>query len=109
MFKLASFGMSYPGLNSDVKAFLWNTIGCPILAYGMESIDLSESDIKQLKTLQRNTIKRVMGISKHSHHSNILKALGVPIVDDVIRKQCYETLQKHFKVTPLQETCNLPS
>ena len=63
--------MPYPDLNSDVKAFLWNTIGCPILAYGMESIDLSESGIKQLKTQQGNTIKRVMGISKHSHHRNI--------------------------------------
>ena len=81
MFKLASFGMSYTGLSSDVKAFLWNTIGCPILAYGMESIDLSESDIKHLKTMQENTIKRVMGINKRSHHSNILKALENPSVE----------------------------
>ena len=65
--------MSYPGLNSDVKAFLWNTIGYHILAYGMESINLSESDIKNLKTMQGNTIKRVMDINKRSHHSNILR------------------------------------
>ena len=104
MFKLASFGMSYPGLNSDVKAFLWNTIGCPILAYGMESIDLSESDIKQLKTLQGNTIKRVMGISKHSHHSNILKALGVPTIDDVIKNNAMRLYSNIFKAnTPARD------
>ena len=77
--------VSYPGLNSDVKAFLWSTIGCHIHAYGMEFIDLSESDIKQLKTLQGNTIQRVMGISKLSHHSSNLQALAVPTVDDVIK------------------------
>ena len=36
MFKMASMGLSYPGLNYDAKAFLWNTIGCPILTYGMD-------------------------------------------------------------------------
>ena len=37
---------------------------------------LSESDIKHLKTMQGNTMERVMGINNRSHHSNILKALG---------------------------------
>ena len=87
MFKLASFGMSYPGFKSYVKAFLWNIICCPVLAYGMESIDLSERDITHLRTMEGNTIKRVMGISKHSLHNNILKDLGVPFVDDVVKKQ----------------------
>ena len=108
MFKLASFGMSYPGLNSDVKAFLWNTIGCPILAYGMESIDLSESDIKQLRTMQGNTIKRVLGISKHSHHSNILNALGVPTVDDVIKNNAMSLYKASLKQIPQQKTGKLP-
>ena len=104
MFKLASFGMSYPGFDSDVKAFLWNTIGCPILTYGMESIDLSESDIKHLRTLQGNTIKRVMGISKHSHHSNILKAVGVPPVDDVIKNNAMRLYRNIFKAnTPARD------
>ena len=84
MFKMASMGLSYPGLNSDVKAFLWNTIGSPILTYGMESIDLSQSDIKHLKTTQGNIIKRVMGVNKCAHHSSLLKALVVPAVDDII-------------------------
>ena len=104
MFKLASFGMSYTGLSSDVKAFLWNTIGCPILAYGMESIDLSDSDIKHLKTVQGNTIKRVLGINKRSHHSNILKALGVPSVEDVIKNNAVRLYRNTFKAnTPARD------
>ena len=50
LFKLASMGLSYPGLNTDVKAFLWNSIGCPILSYGLESLQLTKTDIKELKT-----------------------------------------------------------
>ena len=104
MFKLASFEMSYTGLSSDVQAFLWNTIGCPILAYGMESIDLSDSDIKHLKTVQGNTIKRVLGINKRSHHSNILKALGVPSVEDVIKNNAVRLYRNTFKAnTPARD------
>ena len=46
IYKLSSLGLSYPGLNSDVKAFLWKSIGCPLISYGMESIAISNSDIK---------------------------------------------------------------
>ena len=95
--------------NSGVKAFLCNTIGCPILAYGMEFINLSESNIKQQRTMQGNTRKIVIGISKHSHHSNMLKALGIPTVDDVIKKMPRDFTETSLEQTPLQETCNLPS
>ena len=54
----------------------------------MESIDLSESDIKHLRTMQENTIKRVIGVSKRSHYNNILKD---NIINNVIN------LQKHLQ------------
>ena len=63
----------------------------------MESFDLSESDIKHLKTVQGNTIERLMGINKHSHHSNILKALGVLSVDDVIKNNAVRLYKNIFK------------
>ena len=63
---MASIGFSYPSLNSDVKAFLWNTIGSPILTYGIEALDLSQSDIKYLKTTLGNIIKRVMAVNKRA-------------------------------------------
>ena len=95
MYKLSSLGLSYPGLNSDVKAFLWKSIGCPLISYGMESIAISNSDIKILKTTQGNIIKRVMGLNKRSHHSKLLKALNIPSVDDVIKKLSM-SIQKHL-------------
>ena len=39
-FSMTAMGLSYPGLNSDVKAFIWKTISSPLLAYGMESLEI---------------------------------------------------------------------
>ena len=104
MFKMTSMGLSYPGLNSEVKAFLWNSIGCPILLYGMESIAISAKDIKSLKTTQGNIIKRIMGIKKRSHHSKLLKALKIPLVEDIITKNSLCLYKNIFKTdTPARE------
>ena len=101
---MTSLGLSYPGLNSDVKAFLWNSICCPILEYGMESIMISQSDIKALKTTQGNIIKRIMGINKHSHHSKLLMALKIPVVEDVITKNSLCLYKNIFKTnTPSRD------
>ena len=45
-----------------------------------------------------------MGISKHSHHSNILKALGVPTIDDVIKNNAMRLYSNIFKAnTPARD------
>ena len=103
-FGMTAMGLSYPGLNSDVKAFLWKSISSPLLAYGMESISLSNSEIKILKTTQGNTIKRIMGFNKRSHHSKILKALKIPSVDQVIQKNTLGLYRNIFKTdTPARD------
>ena len=52
------------------------------------------------KNHARNTLKRVIGISKHFHHSNILKAFVVPIVDDVVKYNTMRLYRSIFKQTP---------
>ena len=104
MFAMSSMGLSYPGLNSDVKAFLWNTIGCPILTYGMESIALSCSDIQSLKTTQGNIIKRITGINKRSHHTKLLNSLKIPSVEEVIKNNSLRLYANIFRTdTPARE------
>ena len=57
--------------------------------------DLTQNDLRYAKSIQGNIIKRVMGLNKRSHHSNLLKALIVPSVDNVIKKLT-ATLHKHL-------------
>ena len=103
-FAMSAMGLSYPGLNSDVKAFLWKSISSPLLVYGMESLSLSNSDLKLLKTTQGNIIKRIMGLNKRSHHTKLLKALKVPPIEEVIKKNSLGLYKNIFKTdTPSRE------
>ena len=84
LYGLSSIGMSYPGLATDVKTYLWKTVGAPIMTYGLETVSLSKQDMKDLSTAQGSLIKRVMGIPKRSHHTRLLKALKIQQISDVI-------------------------
>lgn len=84
MYRLSVAGMSYPGLATDAKPYLWNSIGAPTLLYGLDSVPLSRNQINNLKSVQGCTIKRVMGISKKSHHTNLMDAMGVVNPETII-------------------------
>ena len=74
LYRLSNCGMTYPGLHTNVKCYLWNSVGAPTLLYGMESIPLSDKDVKNLRTSQSNILKGVLGLSKRNHHSKLLLA-----------------------------------
>ena len=70
----------------------------------MESIDLSQSNIRHLKTTQGNIIKIVMGVNKCAHHSSLLKALVIPAVDDTIMHNSQRRYKNIFKAnTPARD------
>jgi hypothetical protein len=104
IYGLSSVGMCYPGLSSEVKAYIWNTVGAPMILYGMESVPLSSADLKQLQSAQGSIVKRVMGIPKHSHHTRLLTALHIPRVDNLIGVNVQKLYHRIFKKTsPAQE------
>ena len=43
-------------------------------------------------------MKQFLGISKRSHHSSLLKALGIPTISDVISTETVSTFQRIFRV-----------
>ena len=98
LYRLSNCGMTYPGLHTNVKCYLWNSVGAPTLLYGMESIPLSDKDVKNLRTSQSNILKGVLGLSKRNHHSKLLLALGIPVIDDVIVKNTLSFYNRIFSV-----------
>jgi hypothetical protein len=102
IYGLTTVGMSYPGLASDVKAYLWKTIGIPMMSYGMETVPLSEQNIKTLRSAQGGVIKRVMGIPKRSHHSKLVEALGITPIETIISNNVQKLYHRIF-------TCHSPS
>ena len=77
MFSISNIGMSYPGLNTKSKVHLYKTICLPTLIYGMDCLSLSVNNVAKIQSAQGNIMKYVCGLSKRSHHSSFLQALGV--------------------------------
>jgi hypothetical protein len=104
MYKLASVGFQYPGLQTNVKAYLWKSVCSPTMLYAMDCIPLSGSDIKMLKSSQGTIIKNVMGLSKRHRHSYLLSAMEIPSVSDSICKSTYNFYHRVFQSSsPVQE------
>ena len=61
-FSLADIGMSYPGLDSPTKSYLWKTICAPTLVYGYDAISLRNSDLKSMKSLQGTLLKKAKSV-----------------------------------------------
>ena len=47
---LSSSGMCYPGLSSEAKSYIWKTVCCPVLTYGLE-INWNRCRVDALKRL----------------------------------------------------------
>ena len=94
MLNFSSAGMAYPGLCTEVKTYLWKTIGVPCLSYGLDTICLTQSQLKRLDAFQGTILKQVLGFNKRSHHSSILRALGVPTMTDNIQRSTVSLLRR---------------
>ena len=47
---------------------------------------LSNAQIKKLEFLQGTVLKSSLGLSIHSHHSKLIRALNVALVCEIIKK-----------------------
>jgi hypothetical protein len=103
---MRDIGMSYPGLATDAKAYIWNIMCQPILLYGMDCIPLNNAGKQKLESTQGNLLKQSLGLNKRSHSSNLLKALNVNNIEVVIKRNTACLLKRIFNVpSPVQQLC----
>ena len=76
-FSLNNVGMPYPGFPVDLKLHLWHTICRPILTFGLETVYLNRAMYYKLESLQGTIVEAFLGLSRYSHHSKLLTALGI--------------------------------
>ena len=108
VFKFSTAGALYPGLNCEVKTHLWNTINCPVLTYGLETIDLSKAELDDLKSAQGTTVKRGLGLSKRSHYHRVLQACNITPIEEVIANNTARLYHNIFQCdTPAKELQSL--
>ena len=69
-FGLADVGMSYPGFSSEVKSHLWKSVCAPTLLYGVDGINMNDTVIKQVESIQGSLMKQCLGRGKRCNHAN---------------------------------------
>jgi len=107
MYSLQEIGFAYPGLSTEVKVHLWNTMGLPTLLYGAESLNIYVKDTKELCSTQAFNIKRCLGLSNRSHHSMLLTAAGVRPIQELIRTRTLSLYKRIFNVESPTRSLNM--
>lgn len=82
-------GLCFPGLSTEAKVYLWQTVCAPTLVYGCDALYLTKEAISKLDVLQGNLIKQALGLSRRCRTSRLLKALKVPKIETMLQeRQC---------------------
>ena len=106
-YSLQPVGMCHGGLGTAAKVHLWKTICLPTLLYGTDAVNIDRSDMAHLKSVQGSLIKTALGISKRSHHSHLVRALGICNIMDTVE---INTLSLFYRVyrcaSPYRTLCN---
>ena len=70
----------------------------PVLTYGLECVYLNKTGISTLESLQGRCIKEAIGVSKPPHHSDLLTAMGINTVNNIVNKNLANLCRRIFKV-----------
>ena len=71
---------SINGLKQCINGKLWPTYVIPRLLYGLEVLELKQSDIKQLEQYQRKSLKQIQHLPDRTQNSVTLALLSIGIV-----------------------------
>ena len=100
-------GVTYPGLASDAKIYLWKTAIGPVLKSGVHCMHVNNKDLGELESFQNNHIKRMLGFFKRSHHSKLLIAIGVENIENSILNARLSLYHRIFKTDSVARDLNL--
>ena len=84
MFRFHKVGWCYPGLSTEAKTYLWQSVGICSLTYGMDCINLTRKNLQELESAQGCLVKQSLGLSKFSHHTSLVKALNINCVRNIV-------------------------
>ena len=77
---------SINGLKQCVNGKLWSTHVIPRLLYGLEVLEMKQSDIKQLEQYQRKSLRQIQHLPDRTQNSATLVLLVILPIEMVIHK-----------------------
>jgi hypothetical protein len=94
MTNLITTGILNNEMNVHTKLKMFKIYLKPLLYYGVESINISENEIKILTRIEGNVIKQLLNISKHCETKLLYAALDIELVSESILKQQYKFFKR---------------
>ena len=74
-FSLNACGLRPHGINPHLQSYFYKTFCLSKLVYGLEFMNLNNSNIKNLDLQQNSLIKYMLGLSKYSHVTDVFRVL----------------------------------
>jgi len=75
--KLQSIGLTNYNIHPSLQADMFKTNIRPILMYGFENLVLNKTELKTIKRIEGNALKRVLGISTKCKSTDLYNALNI--------------------------------
>ena len=91
---LISTGVINEQMNVYVKMSLFKTYLKPLLYYGIELIDLNVGEMVEMKRIEGNLLKKVIGMSKCCRSEPVYGALGLETAEENIKHQQYKFIKR---------------
>ena len=77
---------SMNGLKQCVSGKLWSTYDIPRLLYGLEVLDLKQSDLQRLESYQKKSLKQIQHLPDRAPNSASLALVGILPIEAVVHK-----------------------
>ena len=77
---------SMNGLKQCVNGKLWSTYVIPRLLYGLEVLDLKQSDLQRLESYQKKSLKQIQHLPDRAPNSASLALMGILPIEAVVHK-----------------------
>ena len=94
---LTPLGIMTNRLTAADKTFLWKSVVQPALVFGCETAPLTPSDIERLDSQQARLIKAALCLPRSAHHTALLRAVGVPRIEEVLRRAVFHAFCGIFR------------
>ena len=99
-YALQGAGLCKNGVSPDTLAHIWNAAVRPVLLYGAHCMNLTQTLIDEMETIQCKYIKCANnGLPKYSKNTPIRRAIGVRRISDTIALAQLDLLKSIFKNT----------
>jgi len=96
-YALTPAGIFNSRLSPIDKVFLWRAVVLPALLFGCDVAPLRAPDVLRLEKCQASSIKAALGLPQKAHHHALLKGLGVPSIQVLLRKGIFGTVRSSFQ------------